>query len=129
MTYQAKTKNGKKIQIHADLCAVLHDLYVHKNNDYGDSFAKVRAEYPNAIAIRLMDKLERVKQLLKPNHQTSIVNESLDDTLLDLANYCLLELTERKYERTPSELAYTNSDAPMKDPGMPNPIKSLEHFE
>ena len=129
MTYQAETKNGKKIQIHADLCAVLHDLYVHKNNDYGDSFAKVRAEYPNAIAIRLMDKLERVKQLLKPNHQTSIVNESLDDTLLDLANYCLLELTERKYEKMPSELAYTNSDAPMENPGMPNSIKPFEHFE
>ena len=77
----------------------------------------------------IMEIVLQIKQLLKPNHQTSIVNESLDDTLLDLANYCLLELTERKYERTPSELAYTNSDAPMKDPGMPNPIKPLEHFE
>ena len=129
MTYQAETKNGKKIKIHADLCDAMHKLYVNKNNDYGDSFAKVRTEYPNAIAIRLMDKLERVKQLLKPHHQTSIVNESLDDTLLDLANYCLLELTERKYESTTIELAYTSSDAPMKDPGMPNPIKLLEHFE
>ena len=129
MTYQAETKNGKKIQIHADLCAILHNLYVHKNNDYGDSFAKVRTEYPNAIAIRLMDKLERVKQLLKPNHKTSIVNESLDDTLLDLANYCLLELTERKYERTSSELEHTNSDDTMKDPGMPNTTKPFEHFK
>lgn len=129
MNYQAETKNGKKIKIHADLCDALHKLYVNKNNDYGDSFAKVRTEYPNAIAIRLMDKLERVKQLLKPNHKTSIVTESLDDTLLDLANDCLLELTERKYERTPSELANTNSDAPMKDAWMPNPIKPFEHFE
>ena len=129
MTYQTETNNGKKIKIHADLCDALHKLYVNKNNDYGDSFAKVRTEYPNAIAIRLMDKLERVKQLLKPNNLTGLVTESLDDTLLGLANDCLLELTERKYERTPSELAYTNSDAPMKDAWMPNPIKPLEHFE
>ena len=129
MTYQTETNNGEKIKIHAELCATLHDLYIRKNHDYGYSFAKVRTEYPNAIVIRLMDKLERVKQLLKPNNLTGLVTESLDDTLLDLANDCLLELTERKYEKTPSELAYTNSDAPMENPGMPNPIKPFKHFE
>lgn len=98
-----------KVGIHANLCDELHKLYVNKNNDYGDSFAKVRSEYPNAIAIRLMDKLERIKQLLKENHQSTVPGESIDDNLMDLANYCLLELIERRLARPVNALA--DSDA------------------
>ena len=105
-----------KIDIHAKLCDELHKLYVNKNNDYGDSFAKVRSEYPNAIAIRLMDKLERIKQLLKENHQVTVKEESLDDNLMDLANYCLLELVERKLERNPMQLAYTSREPSISNP-------------
>lgn len=102
--------NNVKIDIHANLCDELHKLYVNKNNDYGDSFAKVRSEYPNAIAIRLMDKLERIKQLLKENHQVTVKEESLDDNLMDLANYCLLELVERRYGRPVHLSGLANSD-------------------
>ena len=103
--------NNVKIDIHANLCDELHKLYVNKNNDYGDSFAKVRSEYPNAIAIRLMDKLERIKQLLKENHQSTVPDESIDDNLMDLANYCLLELIERKLTRPVNVNALADSDA------------------
>lgn len=107
--------NNKKIDIHAKLCDDIHKLYVTKNSDYGDSFAKVRSEYPEAIAIRLMDKLERVKQLLKQDYQAKVTNESLDDNLIDLANYCLLELVERKLERTPMQLAYTSTGSSISN--------------
>ena len=53
-----------RIDIHEDLCAELHKLYVAKNTDYGDSFAKVREEIPNAILVRLSDKLNRLKSLM-----------------------------------------------------------------
>ena len=88
-----------RIEYHKALCDRLHKMYEEKNSDYGDSFRKVREEFPNAICIRLSDKLNRVKALMmKDTHM--VKDESVDDTLLDLANYALLELVEREAERT-----------------------------
>jgi hypothetical protein len=86
-----------KAQIHADICVKLNNTYQAKNADYGDSFAKVRKEYPEAICVRLMDKLERLKTLYAGNTQ-QVADESIDDTLLDLANYCIMEVVERRAE-------------------------------
>lgn len=88
-----------RIDIHEDLCAELHKLYVAKNADYGDSFAKVREEIPNAILVRLSDKLNRLKSLMtKDDDERKVLDESIDDTLMDIANYALLEMVERRHE-------------------------------
>ena len=88
-----------RIDIHEDLCTELHELYVAKNADYGDSFAKVREEIPNAILVRLSDKLNRLKSLMtKDDDDRKVRDESIDDTLIDIANYALLELVERRNE-------------------------------
>lgn len=85
-----------KIELHEQIILGMHKLYIAKNHDYGDSFEKVRAEYPNAIAIRLSDKLNRLKKLLEADAQ--VVGENIDDTLIDLANYAVIELVERKID-------------------------------
>ncbi len=87
-----------KIETHRNLCDILHTTYQNKNSDYGDSFAKVRNKYPHAILIRLYDKLNRLDTLMSGKAR-KVSDESIDDTLLDLANYCLLELVERHEER------------------------------
>ena len=84
-----------KIELHKQICGNMHNTYKAKNADYGDSFAKVREEYPEAICIRLMDKLERLKTLYKGGEQ-QVKEESIDDTLLDIANYAVMEILERK---------------------------------
>lgn len=84
-----------KIELHKQICGNMHNTYKAKNADYGDSFAKVRREYPEAICIRLMDKLERLKTLYKGGEQ-QVKEESIDDTLLDIANYAVMEILERK---------------------------------
>lgn len=70
----------------------MYDVYKTKNADYGDSFNITREEYPNAILIRLQDKFLRLKQLYRNNFKANVQNESVKDTLLDMANYCILEL-------------------------------------
>ena len=80
--------------IHWEICRELNETYKAKNADYGDSFALVRKKYPNAILIRLNDKINRLETLM--NGEKQHVDESIDDTLLDLANYCIMELVERK---------------------------------
>lgn len=81
--------------IHWTICRDLHETYKAKNADYGDSFAQVRKKYPSAILIRLSDKLNRLDTLLNGSEQ-HVHDESIDDTLLDLANYCIMELVERR---------------------------------
>lgn len=87
-----------KISIHDNLCKVMHNIYVAKNKDYGDSFSSLRKEFPEAILIRLGDKYNRLKALMK-NGKAEVKDESIEDTLLDLANYCLMEIVERKMDR------------------------------
>lgn len=89
----------QRIDEHEYLCDEIHELYLLKNADYGDSFRKVREEIPNAILVRLSDKLNRLKKLMQNPEQQQIKEESIDDTLMDLANYALLELVERRLER------------------------------
>lgn len=88
-----------KIEIHKEICDNLNKTYIAKNADYGDSFARVRREEGEAvILVRLKDKLYRLETLLH-GEEAKVAGESIDDTLLDLANYCIMELVERKNER------------------------------
>lgn len=84
-----------KVAVHASICSELTALYERKNHDYGDSFGKGFAEYGMTMpCIRLEDKLNRLKSLLKSDAQ--VKDESIDDTLMDLANYAIMTLIERR---------------------------------
>lgn len=85
-----------KIEKHAEICQELTDMYEKKNADYGDSFAELRKEFPNSITLRLTDKLNRLKTLYDPKYEQKVSDESIDDTLKDIANYAILELIERQ---------------------------------
>lgn len=88
-----------KPSMHKEICDKLNATYQAKNADYGDSFARVRNEEGDTvILIRLKDKLYRLETLLHGGN-AKVVSESVDDTLLDLANYCIMELVERRVER------------------------------
>lgn len=86
------------VSLHKQICEQMTSTYIRKNNDYGNAFANLRNEIPNAILVRLYDKYSRLKTLMSGEKQM-VNDESIDDTLLDLANYCILELIERKLER------------------------------
>lgn len=71
----------------------LTDLLVHKNHDYGDSFAKQYEKYGLMSAlIRMDDKMRRLETLL--GGTDAQVDESIRDSLLDLAGYALLASIE-----------------------------------
>ena len=83
-----------KIEIHKNICDSLNDLYKAKNEDYGDSFGKSYKEYGLTMScIRLEDKLNRLKSLNK-NGNAQVKDESIQDTLMDLANYAIMTLIE-----------------------------------
>lgn len=81
-------------EIHASVCEEIHELYVQKNRDYGDSFHQTFVEEGMAMPrIRLGDKFGRFKTLTQSNVQ-HVKDESIRDTLLDLANYALMTVVE-----------------------------------
>lgn len=84
-----------KVDIHRQIGAALADLYERKNHDYGDSFGKSFQEYGMTMpCIRLEDKLNRLKSLTKSDAQ--VTDENIDDTLMDLANYAIMTIIERR---------------------------------
>ena len=92
------TVTTDKYEQHRQLCEKIHSTYVAKNKDYGDSFTRTRkeAKYPELVIVtRLSDKFYRLKTLLEGAEQ-QVKDESINDTLLDLANYCLMEIIERQ---------------------------------
>ena len=79
---------------HKKLCDLMHEIYIKKNSDYGNSFSDLYDEYGSIISeIHIREKFNRFKQLRTNESQ---VEESIEDTLMDMANYCLLTLLEMK---------------------------------
>lgn len=81
-----------KVLRHRELCMGLNVLYAKKNHDYGDSFHQTYIEEGMAMPrIRLGDKFSRFKTLSRilssDSDQQAVTDESIRDTLLDLANY------------------------------------------
>lgn len=83
---------------HQQLCRELSRLYERKNQGYGDSFHKTFQEYGLVMpCIRLEDKLSRLKSLALGGAR-QVRDESIRDTLMDLANYALMTVMELEYE-------------------------------
>lgn len=88
-----KCVNDKKCS-HETVCKELTELYQRKNHDYGDSFHKGYQEYGMIMPlIRLEDKLNRLKSLTLGG-EAKVKDESVRDTLLDLANYAIMAIME-----------------------------------
>ena len=80
---------------HGQICEELHQLYEKKNHDYGDSFHISFVEEGMAMPrIRLSDKLNRFKTLSRPSEDQMVLDESIRDTLIDLANYAIMTIVE-----------------------------------
>lgn len=82
-----------KADKHREICERLNKMYAAKNKDYGDSFGEGFKEYGLMMpAIRMDDKLHRFKQLIKQDAE--VKDESIIDTLMDLANYSIMTIIE-----------------------------------
>ena len=88
------TTTKTKVQLHREVCEEINDLYARKNHDYGDSFHQTFVEEGMAMArIRLGDKFNRFKTLSRGGEQ-KVNDESIRDTLIDLANYAIMTVLE-----------------------------------
>ena len=113
-----------------DLLDTMHgrerDIMLRKAHDYSgdiDCNHNIRACETVGIAtaetgvlIRILDKMSRIANLIKPNHTAAVVDESVDDTIADARNYLaiLQHLLVEKREKT---RAVATTGSPSSDTG------------
>lgn len=77
-----RTEQMKKIHSEA------LELFIKKNNDYGDAFAKYGTI---GVLMRMEDKIQRFLTITK-NGVNLVNDESVRDTLIDLHNYSAMAI-------------------------------------
>lgn len=85
----------------------MFSTYCKKNADYGNSFEKSIEKFGLvASAVRLSDKLERFSNLISNDAQ--VKDESIEDTLLDMANYAAMTVLYLRRNREKMDKLKTN---------------------
>ena len=89
------------IERYVSIVEKMQKTFISKNHDYGNSFATTWQEFgdkgPITGVAQISHKYHRLLNLAlgtKPQ-----VDESIDDTLMDMANYCILTLMELQKDR------------------------------
>ena len=74
------------------------EIFRKKNADYGDSTTQTFNEFGlTSYAVRLNDKLNRIKSFCRKG-ELEVKDESVVDSLMDMASYCLLAVIDVKYQ-------------------------------
>lgn len=74
----------------------MDDTHTRKNNDYGDAAYQGYKKYGDFyFLVQLHNKMSRLESLTVGRKTQMVKDESIDDTLLDLANYAIMFLESR----------------------------------
>lgn len=86
---------NNKIEKHEEICNAIHEMYIKKNADYGDSVGELYNKLGDiSFLTRISDKYNRLMNLMIAGGGQNY--ESIEDTIQDLANYCIIWLLERE---------------------------------
>lgn len=81
----------QNIQEFENIQSELRETYIHKNSRYGNSFDIGIDKYGLISALtRISDKFSRLERLTLHKNLQEDTDEALEDTLLDMANYCIM---------------------------------------
>lgn len=90
------TQTGKNDTFEA-IAHSMVELYKRKNADYGDAFGRSVEKYGLIAALtRISDKFNRIESLILKN-ENQVKSEGLEDSLIDMACYCIMTLIEMGY--------------------------------
>lgn len=121
-----------------DIQDKLVNIYAKKNHDYGDSFNEGCNELGVGYAFsRIFDKTKRFQTLAKGimnnNLSIEVQDEIIEDTIMDLANYCMMYLAWRDKHISIGEVEAKQSDMQLPSTGElksnKKPIDIIEHVE
>lgn len=86
-----------ELKLFKEITDEMLEIYKAKNTDYGSSVSDTYRDFGLvSFLVRIQDKLNRLKTLSKQD--ALVVDEKIEDTLIDMANYSILALIEIKKE-------------------------------
>ena len=89
MDLGSKPALSDNVQPFVDITTNMAKTYAAKNHDYGNSFEQSCNKFGIiASVVRLGDKMKRIESLV--TKKAEVKDESIKDTLLDLANYAIM---------------------------------------
>ena len=105
-----------------DIQDKLVNIYAKKNHDYSDSFNKGCNELGVGYAFsRIFDKTKRFQTLAKGimnnNLSIEVQDETIEDTIMDLANYCMMYLAWRDKHISIGEAEAKQGDMQLSSTG------------
>ena len=106
---RTRKSQGKLSEKHEKMCNEIHEMYIKKNSDYGDSVGELYRRLGDiSFLTRISDKYNRLMNLMtkdKPEQHF----ESIQDTIQDMANYCIIWLMEMEVMQEDIEEALSQS--------------------
>lgn len=85
----SRPKLSDSVEKFMDITTNMAKTYAAKNHDYGNSFEQSLDKFGLlAAVVRMGDKMNRIESLSKK--EAEVKDESIKDTLLDLANYAIM---------------------------------------
>jgi hypothetical protein len=97
---ERKWMMSNKILRHADICKELNQIAADKDHDYGNSTSATYQKFGIVSYLtRLYDKLSRASVLAQNGGDAKVTDEKLEDTLLDMANYCIFAVDDLRQEQ------------------------------
>lgn len=84
-----------------DITEKMRETFLKKNHDYGNSFHETWDEFGDKGIITALTQIShKYHRLMNIGLGTKpLVDKSIDDTLLDMANYCILTIMELEKAR------------------------------
>ena len=74
----------------------MNEIFCKKRRDYGQTSTETYKKFgPISMYLRMYDKMGRLENLMVKGQKNN-VGEAIDDTLLDLANYAIITIIERR---------------------------------
>jgi hypothetical protein len=96
---ETNVTNKVYIDYFEDIVSEMTEIHKKKNADYGNNFHKRYAKYGFLTALlRLTDKMERLENIYEKG-EIQVKDESVEDTLIDLANYAVMTVVELRNEK------------------------------
>ena len=87
------------VEQHLMLCNQLNAIYEQKNKAYGNSFGETYDKLGIISCItRISDKYNRLVNLAT-HSDINVGDEAIEDTLIDMANYCLMTYMELRKDK------------------------------
>lgn len=87
-----------RIAMYREIVDDMIDTYQRRIHDYGNTYIEGHRKIPCYTAGKLYDKVSQLIALSRDGETDRVCNETIDNALLDLADYALREYVERRFD-------------------------------